>query len=303
MEIEKNKDITPYSTFKIKSASKYFTEPTSEKEIKQAVRWAKNNNVPYKILGGGSNVVFPDKKFNGLIIKISNNNIEKIDKTKIKAGAGTKLKTLINKLNALGLKGLETLVGIPGTLGGAITGNAGAYGHSISETIEKVTILQNQKTKTLTKKDCKFKYRDSIFKKQPLIITNAILNLRKANLQTLQEKSKEIIKKRNNKYPPNIKSSGCFFKNPLTKNVSKKALQKIDQSKIIDGKIPAGYLLEKVNAKEEKVGNIKVASFHSNFFINTGDGTKKQIKTLAQKLKKKVFNKFSLELEEEVRYF
>ncbi|HMB17592.1 MAG TPA: UDP-N-acetylmuramate dehydrogenase [Candidatus Paceibacterota bacterium] len=303
MEIEKNKNITPYSTFKIKSASKYFVEPTSEKEIQEAINWAKEKNTPYKILGGGSNVVFPDKKFNGLIIKISNNNIEKISDTKIKAGAGTNLKTLIDNLNNLGLKGLETLTGIPGTLGGAIVGNAGAYGHSISEKIKKVNIIQNQKTKTFKKKECKFKYRDSIFKKQPFVITSAILNLEKGNFKKLKEKSKKITQKRNKKYPPNIKSSGCFFKNILTKNISKKKLQKIDRSKIIDGKIPAGYLLEKVDAKGMKVGDIQIANFHSNFFINTGNGTKKEIRNLAEKLKKKVLNRFDLELEEEVRYF
>ncbi len=302
MKFKKNVPLAPLSTFRIGGRAEYFCEAKNSEDLFEAVNFAKTKKIPYRILAGGSNVVFPDSKLKGLLIKVSAGGI-KVEKSRITVGAAVPLAEVIRVSIRAGLKGLETLSGIPGTVGGAVVGNAGAYGHSISEVVEKVEIWDGKKTRKLDDKHCRFAYRDSILKHKPYIVLGITLKLRTGNAKKLKEKSKEIIKIREKKYKPGIKCPGSFFKNVLVKNVSKKALSKIDNSKIIEGKIPAGYLLEEVSAKGIRVGGIRIADFHGNLFINKGKGKASDVKKLARLLKARVKRKFGITFEEEIRYF
>jgi UDP-N-acetylmuramate dehydrogenase len=302
MNIIKQKNISQLSTFGIGEKAEYYTNPSNCKEIIEALNWAKEKKLPYHIIAGGSNIIFPDNTLPGLLIQIKGGSFKKIGDNKIETDAGVSLQKIINLANSLGFKGLETLAGIPGTIGGAIVGNAGAYGNSISQIIKEVKIWDGKKIKTLNNKDCKFRYRNSIFKEKNFIVINAILEFKKDSPKELSEKSEEIIKTRKRKYSPNLKSPGSFFKNVLVKDLSQNILKKINQEKIIEGKIPAGYLLENVGAKGKKIGEIQVAKFHGNVIINKGKGTRKDVEKLSQNLKEKVFKKFGIKLEEEVRY-
>lgn len=267
---------------------------------------AEKLKVSYKIIGGGSNVVFPDQNLSCFLIKIASNNLS-ISGNKITADAGAPLSRVIMTANSHGLRGLETLAGIPGTVGGAIVGNAGAYGHSISEVMEKVEVASNGMGDWakywLTNEDCEFQYRESIFKKKPLIILRAVLKFKKRDSAELRKTSQDIIRIRLKKYKPGLRCPGSFFKNVLVKDISKKSLKLIDRNKIIDGKIPAGYLLEAVGAKGRRAGDIQIADFHGNLFINIGRAKAADVKKLARILRSKVKRKFGISLEEEVRYF
>jgi len=165
-----------------------------------------------------------------------------------------------------------------------------------------VDIFDGKKVRTLTKDDCKFSYRDSIFKHKEWIVLSATFTLGRGDKKLLLSKSKSIIKTRNAKYPPGLKCPGSFFKNVLVKRVSKESLKKIDQSKIIDGKIPTGYLLEVIGARGMKQGGVYIPEYHGNLLVNDGTATYKDVIGLAKKLKTKVKKQFGIELEEEVRY-
>jgi UDP-N-acetylmuramate dehydrogenase len=302
MKIKKNVPLAPLSTFKIGGRADFFCEVKKPEDLFEAIRFAKTKGIPYRILAGGSNVVFPDGKLKGLLIKISDGGIVR-EKNKLVVGAGVPLAKVVGKSIALGLKGLETLSGIPGTLGGAVVGNAGAYGHSISEVVEKVEIFDGKKRKWLKKRDCQFAYRESVFKRKPYFVLRAVLRFKKGKTADLKKISQQIIKIRKKKYKPDLKCPGSFFKNVLVEEISRKSLEKIDKSKIIEGKIPAGYLLEAVGAKGMRVGGIRIADFHGNLFVNQGGAKAADVKKLAKILKGRVFKKFGIRLEEEIRYF
>ena len=222
----------------------------------------------------------------------------------VEAPASLPLADLIQSSLHHSLAGLEALSGIPGTVGGAVAGNAGAYGQAISDKLVKVEVFNVAagEEKWLSKNECAFAYRDSIFKQQELVILRAVFELAPGDRQVLQTRASEIIKTRENKYQPGLKCPGRFFKNVLVKNAGDSVLT-IDTSKIIDGKIPAGYLLEEVGARGMRRGGIYVASFHGNLLINDGSGTCAEVVGLATELKKLVQEKFGIKLEEEVRYF
>lgn len=303
MKIKQNISLSSLSTFGIGGKVKHFIEVKKVRDLIDAVSWAKNNNIKHKICGDSSNIVFPDKNLDILLIKIGNKKINRINEDTIEVSAGTKLMELVNFANKNGLEGLETLAGIPGTVGGAIVGNAGAYGRSISEAVYKVSVFDGEKDNWITSKECNFAYRESKFKRSNLILIKAQLKLLKGDKEKLQKKSKEIVEIRNKKYKPELKCPGSFFKNVLVKNVTKNTLKLIPKDKVIEGKIPAGYLLEQVGARGVKQGDIAIADFHGNLFINEGGGTAKDVKELASILKERVKEKYGIELEEEVRYF
>lgn len=302
LQIKNSISLSSLSTFGIGGFTKQFVSVRTPDEMLEVILWAKENNLAYKIFAGGSNVVFPDEGLDLLVIQILGGNIES-QENKFVIDAGVLLMDIINASINNGLSGLENLSGIPGTVGGAIVGNAGAYGHSVSEVVEKIEIWDGEKKRWLTNSECQFSYRDSIFKKKSYIILRVVCKYKKGEVAKLQTISQDIIKLREKKYKPGLRCPGSFFKNLLVKEVSDKSLALIDHSKIIDGKIPAGYLLTEVGARGMKVGGIQIADFHGNLFVNTGSGTAKDVKELADILKNKVKEKFGIELEEEIRYF
>ena len=285
-------------------------------KLVSAVRLAKKKSWPYFVIAGGSNIVFGDKTFRGLVIHFKPKDSPcQWQGLSLIVEANLPLDGLIKKAISSGLVGLETLSGIPGTVGGAIVGNAGAYGQTISDHLVRVEVFAPRLldaarpsgraasgVRWLTKKQCRFAYRDSIFKQKDWLILRAEFKLKKGDKKVLTKKSREIIKIRSEKYNPILLCPGSFFKNVLTNNISRIVLAKIDKQKIINGKIPAGYLLEVVGAKGMRVGGIYVADFHGNLLINNGHGTYQDVITLATKLKKLVQNKFGITLDEEVRY-
>jgi UDP-N-acetylmuramate dehydrogenase len=201
------------------------------------------------------------------------------------------------------LAGLEKLTAIPGTVGGAIVGNAGAYGQAISDHLVWVEIFDGHKIRQVKKTALQFSYRDSLFKRRPdWLVLRAAWALPAGERKLLQAESRKIRTIRLGKYPSGILCAGSFFKNLPVSKVPKKVLKTIPPEKIVNGKIPAGYLLEQVHSGQMSVGGMAVASFHNNFLINTGFGTYYDLRRLANRLKTKVRKRFGLELEEEIRY-
>ena len=310
MNISTNAKLQDYSNFGLGGiASKIITLSTSD-ELINVLSSLEQNKEPYKIFAGGTNVVFPDEGLTETLIHIKGGNIE-INNTDLglTADSGVLLMDVVKKALRLGWVGMENLSGIPGTIGGAVYGNAGAYGTELKDLVDEVEIFDQGKRKWLSNTDCQFGYRTSVFKNHlrsdlKLIILKVKLKLAgRGDANELKNKSQEIIQIREQKYSPELKCPGSYFKNLLVSELTTEQLQSIPKDKIMFGKIPAGYLLEEVDAKSKSVGDIKVADFHANLLYNAGNGTAKQARELAEILKQLVLGKFGIRLEEEVRYF
>ncbi|HDY73203.1 MAG TPA: UDP-N-acetylmuramate dehydrogenase [Candidatus Jorgensenbacteria bacterium] len=302
LRIRRNVSTAPLSTFKIGGTAEYYVTAQDSNTIVAALQWAKERSLTHHIIAGGSNVVFPDRLLRGLLIHITGGGIHRTGQHHFIVDAGTPLEKLIAVSIADGLAGLETLTDIPGTVGGAIVGNAGAYGHSISESVDHVLIWDTGQTRELTNGACNFKYRESVFKSRPYIILRTTFVLKPGNAKQLKKRSREIRAVRRKKYDQTRNCPGSFFKNILIKNVSKRALAQIDSARIINGKIPTGYLLDSVGARNLRRGGIRVTDFHANIIENTGTGTAHDVRKLTGELKRRVKDKFGIVLEEEVRF-
>src|SRR3989344_1836446 len=302
MPLEKGKSLKELTTLKIGGRARFFVEIKKDGDLKETFKEKRRRYV----IGSGSNIVASDGGFPGLIVKIATEAFKR-NGNKVYVGAGNNLLEFIKKIDRLGFAGMEKMAGIPGTVAGAIYGNAGAYGQEIRENILRVRIFDGFKFKWIKKSECRLGYRDSIFKKNKnWIIVGAEFLFRKGNPKKLSKISNDIIKLRQKKYRPGLLCPGSFFKNIVIKNlktgVRNKLLAKIDHSRVMYWKVPSGYLLEEVGAKGMSCGKIKVARHHGNLFYNAGGGRAGDIKKLASILKGRVYRKFGVRLEEEVQY-
>lgn len=302
MRPQKNVDLSAFNTSGVGGPAKYFYAATSTEKLIEAVNWATAKKLPYLILGGGSNVLIADSGFPGLVIK---NNIKGIVGFRqiIKVGSGVLLSQLITTTVKQNLSGLEKLAGIPGTIGGGVYGNAGAYGEALGDHITSVVCFDPLKNKvaSLTKKQCQFNYRDSIFKKNGYIILEANFKLTKIKGAAPVKEVRAVLKQRAVQNFWQGKNPGSFFKNIFVENMPPESLKLIPKEKIVYGKITAGYLLDSIGAKGRKVGGVQVSDTHANLIINTGNAKTADFIKLATALIKEVKEKFGVILEPEVQ--
>lgn len=273
-----------YSTFHIGGPANFFYRLTNKNELVTIIKFCLSQDFPYFVFGGGSNILFDDEGFRGLVIKIETKEIEIVGAT-ITADAGVLVSALLNESVKNGLTGLEKWVGLPGTVGGAVRGNAGCNGLETKDVLLKATIFD---PKTARVKEAgnlyfNFQYRDSKLKNNGEVILDATFKLQKSN-QTPEEQKKlmnELNESRLRKQPFGL-TTGSFFKNPSTDK-------------------PAGLLIEKAGLKGKTIGCAKISEKHGNFFLNTGSASSKDIISLAQLAQQEVKAKFGIDLEEEVQ--
>jgi len=300
ISFKKDEKMAGYTTTKVGGKARYFIACTKEDDLIKIFNLVIKNDFNYLIIGGGSNLLISDKDFNGIVILNRVDNIF-LNKNIIRVSSGALLSSLVSFSASNGLGGIEELMGIPGTVGGAIYGNAGAYGNYVSNNLLRVKVSDGKKVFWIEKNKMSFSYRDSDFKKQRMLILEAEFKLQEGDSKQIVSKTKDILKDRENKYKKGVYCPGSFFKNIEAKNLSKEILSKIPKEKIVYGKIPAGYLLESVNAKGFRMGKIEVSKEHANFFINKGDGKAKDYYRLAMFLRKEVLKKYGINLEPEVQ--
>ena len=283
--LRENVLLSEYSTFRIGGPARYLIEVDNAEDLKKVIQKALELNLQFIVIGGGSNILFSSKGYNGLVIVFKSNNTFSINDNLIEVDASVSLNYLINKLN--NYTGLEWAVGIPGTVAGAINGNAGAFGGEMSELIKQVKVLEVKDNqiieKNFSKEDCKFSYRNSIFKNNSnLIIASAILELKKDSEENVKQKIKNNLSKRMSKQPKGF-SIGSIFKNGED--------------------FSAGELIEKAGLKGLQIGDAKISDEHANFIINLGEATSDDVLELIKIIKKEVKEKFSIDLEEEIKIF
>jgi UDP-N-acetylmuramate dehydrogenase len=288
--------------FGIGGPADLYLETPCELSLVEALRILDAANIPRAILGGGTNVVVADEGFRGAVLHYTGTHIETTG-TSIRAEAGAELPTLVDEANAAGLKGLETLAGIPGAVGGAVYGNAGAYGHAISECVREVRFWDGERIRCLTAEACAFDYRESIFKRERRWVILAVrLQMQPGDPVTLARRSAELIALRAEKYPPEMKCAGSIFKNLIYDLLPPRARAAFPPELVREGKAPAAWFLEQVGAKGMRCGDIAVAGHHANLIYNAGAGTARQLCALIAELKRRVREGFDLELEEEIQF-
>jgi UDP-N-acetylmuramate dehydrogenase len=222
---------------------------------------------------------------------------------RIQCDAGAVLQDLVDFSIDHGLQGLETLAGIPGSVGAAVYGNAGAYGHSISERVRQVRFFDGECVRVFDNAACEFHYRESVFKRhKDWIVFSTELRLTPADTGLLRETADDIVKVRNEKFPVTMKCAGSIFKNFLLAELPPAVAAAVPAKVVREGKVPAAYFLEQVGAKGMTRGNIHVAHYHANLIYNAGAGTAADLCALIQELKDRVRKQFAVELEEEVQY-
>lgn len=314
-EVRTNISLKNYTTFKIGGSARYFFAAQSKEDLVKAVRAAKKFKTPFFILGGGSNVLVSDKGYGGLIIMNRTLNIPgvppavKILNSKITAEAGILLGQLVNVAANGGLEGLEWASGIPGTVGGAIYGNAGTKKEFIGDIIKSVEVFDAKpgKVKKLSGKECKFGYRDSIFKhKKHLIILSCQIQLKKGKSEDVKEKVGKFILNRRKTQPLNLPSAGSIFKNPAPDASRRRGADPEPELSVRYGAGPKGFfageLIEKCGLKGKKFGRAQISQIHANFIVNLGDARSKDVKGLIDLVKIKVKEEFGAKLEEEIQY-
>ncbi|MDE6181859.1 MAG: UDP-N-acetylmuramate dehydrogenase, partial [Eubacteriales bacterium] len=271
-----------HTTFKIGGKVDIMLLPKNIDEIKKCINYCEENNINYYVMGNGSNLLVSDKGFRGIIIKIFKNfNNIQIDGNIINAQAGATLSAISKFALENSLSGFEFASGIPGTIGGGVCMNAGAYGNELKDIIKSVTVIENGQIIKLKNSQCGFEYRNSRILKEKITVLEAQIELKKGNKEEILAKMKEINKTRNEKQPIEYPSAGSTFKRPLNNF--------------------AGKLIMEAGLKGKSVGGAYISEKHCGFIVNKGGATCKDVLELAEIACKEVKKKFDINLEKEIR--
>lgn len=305
IEIQHDIPLAPLTTFKIGGSAKYFVSVRSDEDLRESLMWAKELNEAYIILAGGSNVLVADDGFEGLVIHIETDSFS-FAGDELAADAGCNLLMLIRTASKKGLGGWEKLAGIPGTIGGAIRGNAGAFGSEIRDFAHKVRAMnvESGEVREFTNAECAFSYRRSFFKHHPeWIITRVFVKLSSVAAAESSRLIEETIAERERRHLQNVQAAGSFFMNP---NAPRHVQEQFEQEKNTtarEGRVPAGWLIEKAGMKGAKVDGAMASLQHPNYIVNTGNATAEDVRKLATDIKIAVHTQFGVTLTEEATIF
>jgi UDP-N-acetylmuramate dehydrogenase len=302
LECSENVPLSRVTRFAIGGPARILADASSEAALIATLDLIRDASDPHALIGGGSNLVADDRGFPGVVLRYTAKNIE-IDGSLVRVAAGAVLQDLVDATIAAGLEGLHTMTGIPGWVGGAIYGNAGAYGHSIHEFVESVRFLDGSTVREIGNAACEFHYRESVFKRhKDWIVLETTLRLPPGDPAKLQATAAEILKVRNEKYPPSMRCAGSIFKNLILAELPESVRVQVPERVIREGKVPSAYFLELAGGKGMVLGGVRVADYHANLIYNTGGGTAQQVRELIETLKNRVKDRSGLLLEEEVQY-
>lgn len=282
-----NHGLARYCTYQIGGSADYFLDAKSVEEVMEAVNWAQAEGVPVFVFGGGSNLLFDDAGFRGLVVRMMAKEL-RVDGERISADAGAKISDLVQAAAEAGLSGVEAWNGMPGTVGGAVYGNAGCFGVEVKDVLESAEVfLPVEGLLNVGVDFFEYGYRSSRLKRGglehglPGVVLRAVFRLEKGDPDEIRSGMMDIARKRIEKQPAGS-STGSFFKNPVEH--------------------PAGWLIEQCGLKGKSVGGAQISEQHANFFVNKGGATAQDILELGALAKAAVKEKFGLDLEEEIVY-
>lgn len=307
-KVRLNEPMSKHTTFKIGGAVAAYVQIASVEDVPAAVRFLDGEGIAYRVVGGGSNMLWNDETFDGVVIEIVDDYI-RVDGDTVVAHAGAQTVKVAQAAVKAGLAGFAWGVGVPGTIGGALRGNAGAMGYEMKDAVLKVQALIDGEVTELSNKECDFRYRHSRFKDEGGIVLKVWLTLSAGDAQAEMRKALEALKYRNETQPKGYASTGCIFKNMDCAPGSKNEVlltnhfdpqdEKVKRFKEIR-KISAGWLVEQAGMKGKQVGDAQVSAVHGNFIVSLGNARAADVKTLIEQIKQEVYTRFGFELEEEI---
>jgi UDP-N-acetylmuramate dehydrogenase len=307
-KIKQNIPLAPFTTFKIGGEAKYFIEVRTKEDLLEAISWARENGEECFFLGGGSNILINDNGVDGLVIRFVNKETE-MKGDRMVCGAGAEFSKAVNLAVANSLSGLEWAAGIPGSIGGAVRGNAGAFGSNIGTGVENVLVfnIKKEKFEMFSNKDCRFDYRYSIFKTNTdLIIWEVIFKLSKGESGLIISKVNENLGCRERRLPK-LPSAGSVFKNfdinDLRKMSGELALRAENEGAVKGGFVPAGWIIEQMGVKGKTIGGAKVSLEHGNFIVNTSKARAEDVIMLISYIKQQIRDHYGVQMQEEIQYF
>ena len=283
--IKYNEPLSLHTTMRVGGEAKVFIEVDSVSKIVDVIKYARENNINYCVIGNGSNLLFTDEGFDGIVLKVGAafSEIEMLENNRIKVSGGFQLIKLAYFAKDNGLTGMEFAAGIPGTIGGAVRMNAGAYGSEMINVVESVEYLDTNtfERHIITNEECDFSYRHSMFVEHPeYIVVFATVKLQEGNIDEIEAKMEENNASRREKQPIEYPSSGSTFKRGPDYIAAK--------------------LIDEAGLKGYKIGGAEVSTKHAGFIINSGNATSKDVLDLIEYIKKTVYDKFGVMLQEEV---
>ena len=308
MQILENEPMSKHTSFKVGGAARYFAKAESPDDLKKSLDLAREKGLPFFILGNGTNLLVSDKGFDGVIVTLAGDffSIEDLGNGAFKVGAATPLGRFARSVLKQGFAGIHKLAGIPGTLGGAIYMNAGAYGQEIGNCCTAVTVLDSDgNTREYAASKCEFGYRQSIFQNNKsstvgsassptfMTILSATFQLPAAGAESktvadLEAELAECMAKRKASQPLNMPNAGSTFKR-LSAGAADTPTQ-----------IAPGYYIEQAGLKGYRIGGAEVSTVHANFIVNAGGATASDIKKLSEFVQSKVAEKFGIQLHREI---
>ncbi len=284
MIIREQELMSRHTTFRVGGPARYYLIPETTGEVRFALDFADARQLPFMIVGNGSNLLFADREYHGIVIEIG----EKFSEMSVHMGnkitvkAGMKLSSMASRLAKLGLDGFAFAGGIPGTVGGAITMNAGAYDGEIKDVLREITVMTEMgELKTLSADELQLSYRHSILQEKNWVVLSATFEFTPGNPEEITAHMKELNERRREKQPLEFASAGSTFKRP-------------------EGYF-AGKLIEDAGLRGYRIGDAQVSEKHCGFVINRGNATASEIHSLIVNVKRIVNEKFGVELEPEVR--
>jgi len=277
-KIVENVDLSKHTTYRVGGLARVMWYPDTTTRLAKIIQLLNEKKITYQVLGKGSNVIFSDQKYDGMIIKLDSFNQMVIKGNKVEVGAGYSLVKLSYQMAKHGFSGLEFASGIPGSVGGAIYMNAGAYKMDMGYIVSRVKVLTKEgKVITLANLEMDFHYRSSILmKKKDYIVISAVLRLKKGNKKEIEELMKDRKERRIATQPLEFPSAGSVFRNPINDH--------------------AGRLIEEAGLKGIKIGGAEISEKHANFIVNTGNATSNDIKNLIELVHKEIKNKYGIDL-------
>jgi len=302
LAVERDAPLVERNRFGLGGPADLYAEAREPGALAAAVALARELEVPFYVLGEGSNVIIADEGYRGLILRYVASRIEAVDGD-VRADVGASLQALVDFTIRSGRHGLHTLERIPGSVGGAVYGNAGAYGHSIDESVTRVRYLDGARIREVDNAGCDFQYRESAFKRRKdWILLDCTLRMPEADPEPMRAEADRIREIRDLKFPPTMRCAGSVFKNLYLADLPAEAQALVPEEAVKGGKVASAFFLERVGAKGMRRGGIEIASYHANVIYNAGGGTAADLRGLADELKRRVREGFGIELEEEVQY-
>lgn len=285
INIPKKIPLAQFSTFRVGGDAEFFLAARSVRDIKAAMSWAREKHIRVTILGAGSNVLIHDDGIKGLVLKISIKTFTfSKEKEELYAGSGLLLPWLANRAASLRIHGFAFMSAIPGSVGGAIYGNAGCFGWETKDILKSIRVLRDGREAWIQSESAAFSYRTSLFKeKKNMVILGGLFHARVGSEKIIRNMTRNFLIRKKEAQPLGTKAAGSIFKNP-------------------DGNFSAWECVDKVGMRGRRIGGALVSEKHANFILNDQNASARDIKKLISEIKKKVKNELGVNLHEEIQY-